>query len=247
VLNQIQFYQQQIGQGQATLQSLDSKIAELEQSQIPRAQQAYQVALAQSQEAPKPVVIAKIEEPALPPPPPPPPPALENPPVVAAPESWVARNWYWVAIGGLIVLVLAAWLSSQLLKQRAARVLARQEQQDQQRRFMYEQLKKIFDRIFVEGQRPSGKNRPEGEMVPLGRGQDATGGGRWFVIGGTEIWAVHNNGREDDNWALNNVETEGHGAIGAVVAMDEELAEDIRRLAAGASEESRRQTTLAGV
>jgi hypothetical protein len=244
VLNQIQFFQQQIGQGQATLQSLDSKIADLQQSQMPRAQQAYQIALAESQEVPKPVV-AKVEEAA--PPPPPPPQATEAPPMVAAPPSWMAQNWYWVVIGGLVVVILGFCLSSQLLKRRAARVLALQEQQDEQRHFMYEQLKKIFDRIFVEGQRPAGKNQPEGEVVPLGRGQDDLGGGRWFVIGPTEIWAVHNNGRTDDNWALNNVVTDGHGAIGAYIPMDEELAEAIRRLAAGVNEESRRQATLAGV
>jgi hypothetical protein len=245
VLNQIQFFQQQIGQGQATLANLDNQIGEIQQLQIPRAEQAYQMALAQLREVPEPVV-AKVEEPVAPPPPPPPP-AAEPPPAPTPPPSWMAQNWYWVVIGGLAVVLLGFWLSSQLLKRRAARVLAQQDQADQQRRFMYDQLKKIFDRIFVEGQRPSGKNRPEGEMVPLGRGQDASGGGRWFVIGESEIWAVHNNGREDDNWALNNVETEGHGAIGAVVAMDEELADAIRRLAAGASEESRRQTTLAEV
>jgi hypothetical protein len=235
VLNQIQFYQQQIGQGQATLQSLDSKIGEVQQVEIPKAQRTYQIALAQSQEAPTPVV-AKVEEPApAPPPPPPPPPAAENPPVVAAPPSWIAQNWYWVATGGLVVVVLAVWVSSQLLKRHAAEVLARQDQQDQQRRFMFEQLKKIFDRIFVEGQRPGGKNEPEGEIVPLGRGKDDSGGGRWFVIGPTEIWAVHNNGRDGDNWSLNNVVTDGHGAIGAFIPADDELADSVRRLAVGAN------------
>jgi len=232
VQDQIQLSQQQINQGQAALQKLDSQIADIQQSQIPRAEQTYQMAVAQSQEAPKPVV-AKVEEPAAAPPPPPPP-AAENPPVVVAPESWIARNWYWVATGGLIVLILAVWLSSQLLKRRAAQVLARQEQQDQQRRFMYEQLKKIFDRIFVEGQRPAGKNKPEGEVIPLGHGQDDSGGGRWFVVGPSYIWAVHNNGRDDDNWALNNVITDGHGAIGAFIPADDELVDSVTRLAAGA-------------
>ena len=53
------------------------------------------------------------------------------------------------------------------------------------------------------------------------------------MIGPSHVWAVQNNGRDDDNWALNNVETDGHGAIGAFIAADEELAETIRRLAAG--------------
>ena len=45
------------------------------------------------------------------------------------------------------------------------------------------------------------------------------------------IWAVQNNGRDGDNWALNNVVTDGHGAIGARIAADPEWADYIRSTA----------------
>jgi hypothetical protein len=229
IQDKIQFYQEQINEGQATLQKLDSEIAGIQQSQIPKAEQDYQVAVVQSQEVLKPVV-AEVEQRATQPPPPPPPPA-ENPPI-ENPRPWIAQNWKPLAIGGLL-FILAALLSVPLLNRRAARIQALQEQQREQRRFLYEQLKKIFDRIFVEGQRPAGKNKPEGEIVPLGRGQDDSGGGRWFVVGPSHVWAVQNNGRDEDNWALNNVVTDGHGAIGAFVPAEDELVGTIKRLAAG--------------
>ena len=75
-----------------------------------------------------------------------------------------------------------------------------------------------------------GWNTPEGETVPIGKGQDASGGGRWFVIGSDHIWAVQNNGKDDDNWALNNVKTYGPGAIGARVPVEAELADSIKTL-----------------
>ncbi|HTS15945.1 MAG TPA: hypothetical protein VMP11_00075 [Verrucomicrobiae bacterium] len=236
VLSQIQFYQQQVGQGQAMLASLDPQIADVQQVQIPRAEQAYRMAVAQLHEVPRPVV-ANVEQPAPPPPPPPPPPAeVSTPPTVAAPvQPWFVRNWYWIVFGSVGILALAGLVSMPLLKRRAVQLEALEEQQNQQRRFMYEQLRKIFERIFVEGQRPAGKYKPEGEVVPLGQGEDASGGGRWFVVGPEYIWAVHNNGRDDDNWALNNVVTDGHGAIGAYVAADEELVKSVRRLAGQAS------------
>ncbi|HVM60722.1 MAG TPA: hypothetical protein VMV72_07630, partial [Verrucomicrobiae bacterium] len=236
VLSQIQMYQQQIGQGQATLASLDATIAGVQQAQMPAAEQAYQVALAELRQAPPPVV-AKVEEQPAPPPPPPPQEAPAPPPQAAAPvapapqPSWLARNWYWVVIGGLGLLILAGLLAMPMLKRRTAEAEALEEQRNQQRRFMYEQLRKVFDRIFAEGQRPRGKNKPEGEVIALGRGDDGLGGGRWFVIGPEYIWAVSNNGGEHDNWSLNNVETDGHGAIGAFVAADEELVETVRTLA----------------
>jgi 7-keto-8-aminopelargonate synthetase-like enzyme len=37
-----------------------------------------------------------------------------------------------------------------------------------------------------------------------------------------------NNGRDTDNWLYNNVLTKGHGAVGARIPMDTELADYIR-------------------
>jgi hypothetical protein len=236
VQDQVKVYQQQVDEGQVALQKLDSDIADIQQSQIPKAEQDYQMAVAQSQEVPRPVV-AKVEEHSTPPPrtaeePPSPPPSSTVNQSVEAPQTWIDKNWMWLALGMLSLLILAGLLSIPLLNRRAARIQALQERQHQQRRFLYEQLKKIFDSTFVQGQRPAGKNKPEGEIVPVGRGQDDSGGGRWFVIGPSYIWAVQNNGRDDDNWALNNVVTDGHGAIGAFIPANEEQVETIKRLAA---------------
>ena len=108
-------------------------------------------------------------------------------------------------------------------------------ERDKQRRIAREHLKKLFDRIFVEGERPAGKNTPEGEIIPFGNGHVATGGERWFVVGPSYVWAVQNNGRDDDNWVLNNVETGGPGAIGARVMAEEDVVDSIKTLAQAGS------------
>ena len=102
-----------------------------------------------------------------------------------------------------------------------------QAQRDTQRRVASANLKKLFDRIFAEGERPQGPNVPEGRIIPIGKGEDSYGGGRWFVIGDVHIWAVQNNGRDEDNWLYNNVTTKGRGAVGARIPMDPEWANAI--------------------
>ncbi len=149
-------------------------------------------------------------------------------PVSGATEQkpWVVRNWKKLAVAGGILLALLI-LSYPLSRMSAQARLKK----DQQARVAREELKKLFDRIMIEGERPSGMNTPEGETVPIGKGQDASGRGRWFVVGPDYVWAVQNNGRQDDDWAFNNVETGGPGAIGACVAADAELADSIKTLA----------------
>lgn len=44
--------------------------------------------------------------------------------------------------------------------------------------------------------------------------QDIRGGGDWFVLAENKIWYVRNNGRDNDDWSQNNVNTGGAGAIG---------------------------------
>ena len=98
---------------------------------------------------------------------------------------------------------------------------------DEQRRVACANLKKLFDRIFAEGDRPAGPNAPEGRIVPIGKGEESYGAGRWFVIGDAHIWAVQNNGRDEDNWLYNNVTTKGRGAVGARIPTDSEWADAI--------------------
>jgi len=208
--------QEKIGSGAAALASLNAKIQNI-QIQIPQAQRAYEDAQAKANEKPAPVVA-----------PPPPAPVAEPvvaPPVVA-PQPWIARNWKILAVSGGILLIAA------LLAYPLKRVLQKAEhteaERDELRRVAREKLKKVFDRIFAEGERPGGQNAPDGDIVPVGRGEDNYGGGRWFVIGDSYIWAVQNNGREDDNWVYNNVVTKGHGAVGARIPIDPELVDYIQ-------------------
>jgi len=54
---------------------------------------------------------------------------------------------------------------------------------------------------------------------------DIYGGGRKWVIDqkNSRIWEIINNGDDGDNWALNNIETQGAGAIGIYVPYTKEL------------------------
>jgi len=217
--------QQQIGSGNQALYSLDAKIQGVK-AQIPEAQRAYEAAVADAKQK-----LAQAAAQSAPPPPPAAEPAVP-PPVVAAPESWLAQHQRGLAIGGGLVLI--ALVGAYPLK----RFLQKSEQTDTvregQRRVARAKLKKVFDDIFREGERPAGQNAPEGEVIPIGLGEDAYGGGRWFVVGDSHIWAVQNNGRDNDNWVYNNVITKGHGAVGARIPMDAELADYIRGEANGA-------------
>ena len=49
------------------------------------------------------------------------------------------------------------------------------------------------------------------------------GGGYRFIINDEECWFIRNNGADGDNWALNNVKTNGAGAIGWTVPYSVEL------------------------
>ena len=81
------------------------------------------------------------------------------------------------------------------------------------------------------GEYPEGTdNIPEGDMVPIGKGQNLYGGGAWFVIGPEKIWYVRNNGADGDDWSRNNVRTGGAGAIGKYRPYSDALRDEILRL-----------------
>jgi hypothetical protein len=217
VLAAVAKFQQQLGADQAALASLNVKTQDLK-FQIPQAQRAYEAALARANQA--------AVQAAKPPPPPVAPIVVPPPPVVAPPESWLASNWKGLAIGGGILLLLLLILPYPF-KRLLQKLKKAEAQRDEQRRVACANLKKLFDRIFAEGERPAGPNAPEGRIVPIGKGEESYGGGRWFVIGDAHIWAVQNNGRDEDNWVYNNVTTKGRGAVGARIAMDSEWADAI--------------------
>jgi hypothetical protein len=220
VMAAITKFQQQIGADQVASASLNAKIQGLN-IQIPQAQRAYEAALAKANR--------EAAQAATPPPPPqrlvtaivvaPPPAAVE-------PESWLARNWKGLAIGcgSLLVIVLILIYPLKRLLQKLKQAEA---QRDEQRRVACANLKKLFDRVFAEGERPAGPNAPEGRIVPIGKGEESYGAGRWFVIGDAHIWAVQNNGRDEDNWLYNNVTTKRRGAVGARIPTDSEWADAI--------------------
>ena len=216
-LTEVLTSQQRIATDGQTLANLDARIQNLK-VEIPQAQYAYEVAAGKTNQ--EPVQVAA---------PPPRPSAAEPiaaPPVAAEPESWIAKNKTLLAIGGgvLLLLLILAYPFKLLLQKSGISEAKR----DEQRRVARDKLKKVFDRIFAEGERPTGDNTPEGEVVPIGKGEDSYGGGRWFVICDAHIWAVQNNGRDTDNWVYNNVVTTGHGAVGARIPMDPELADYIK-------------------
>lgn len=89
----------------------------------------------------------------------------------------------------------------------------------EQARLKKNEAKAEVDRMVAmfrrEGQRPPGANRVGGTWY-LFRGANTVivGGGEWFVVDGSDVWYVQNNGSDGADWSQNNVMTGGAGAIG---------------------------------
>lgn len=93
----------------------------------------------------------------------------------------------------------------------------------QEARRKYQALRDMATTFTERGERPDGSNVPEGEVIPIGKGQNIYGGGEWFVVGPEYVWYVRNNGADGDDWSRNNVRTGGAGAIGWRLPIDTEL------------------------
>ena len=221
------FYLAQVNQGRQQLAALDNSINDTRQK-IAQTEFENRIAVAKLQAQPPPPrpKPAQAAQPTVSPQQPVALASSQPAPVMPKPKPWIVRNWMGLAIGGGILLILL--ILAYPLNRMAARAQAEQEPE---RRAARERLRKVFDRIMIEGERPGGKNTPDGEIIPIGAGQDASGGGRWFVIGHDYIWAVQNNGKEEDNWTLNNVKTDGPGAVGARIPVEAKLAGSIKALA----------------
>ena len=87
-------------------------------------------------------------------------------------------------------------------------------------------------RAIDEGERPSGGHDLVGEH--LLSTQDICGGGEWWVVAENAVWFVQNRGMDGDNWAANNVNTAGAGAVGWRLPRDNDLVAALRRLDAEA-------------
>ena len=211
----IEDFHQQLSLDQINLANFDKNIQSL-RVEIEQAQQAHGSALSKTKPEDN---QAPTSSPTLQP-------STPTSLPIAGTPSWIEKNWKGLAIGigilGLLLLALA--YPFKRLRQKMGQAQA---QRDTQRRVASANLKKLFDRIFAEGERPQGPNVPEGRIIPIGKGEDSYGGGRWFVIGDVHIWAVQNNGRDEDNWLYNNVTTKGRGAVGARIPVDPEWANAI--------------------
>lgn len=96
-----------------------------------------------------------------------------------------------------------------------------------------QRLGEIKKHVQGVGERPDpeqGQRRLDGETVLNSR--TPYGGGDWWVIASDAIWYVRNNGNDGDCWAHNNVETGGAGAVGWYVPYTDDLAAELRELAA---------------
>lgn len=93
-----------------------------------------------------------------------------------------------------------------------------------------------LEKIFFEAQRPKQKlsNLLKAAQIVYDptnsfRDNQYYGGGHLFIIMKNSIWYVMNNGREENNWEINNIEIdEAGGAIGFKVKYDEEIHELIK-------------------
>ncbi len=211
----IAVYQQQLSTSQLNVNGLNRDIQNVK-DEILQAQQAYEATLPKANREDNPPTTPS---PALP---------ISTPtslPITVTP-SWIDKNGkgFAIGIGILVLLLLALAYPFKLLMRKMGQAQA---QREDQRRAARQNLKKLFDKIFAEGERPTGPNIPEGKIIPIGQGEDSYGGGRWFIIGIEHIWAVQNNGGDRDNWTYNNVTTKGRGAVGARISMDSEWADAI--------------------
>ena len=93
-----------------------------------------------------------------------------------------------------------------------------------------------LEEIFFTGQRPKQKlsnllKAAQTVYDPTNSFRDNNyyGGGHLFIIMKNSIWYVMNNGREENNWNMNNIEIEeAGGAIGFKVPYDEHVHELIK-------------------
>ena len=113
--------------------------------------------------------------------------------------------------------------------QREAAKRHRESPAEVRKRAIAQRVQGIAHEIRETGERPAGLNVPAGDRVF--DTQDIYGAGDWFVVGPDYLWYVQNNGMDGDNWSLNNVRTQGAGAIGWRVPATSPLAEELRRLA----------------
>ncbi|MBQ6219518.1 MAG: hypothetical protein IJJ47_07295 [Methanosphaera sp.] len=109
------------------------------------------------------------------------------------------------------------------------------EEFDKQRKIKEEAQLKL-EEIFFSAKRPKQKlsNLLKAAQIVYDptnsfRDNNYYGGGHLYIIMKNSIWYVMNNGREENNWNMNNIEIEeAGGAIGFKIPYDEEVHELIK-------------------
>lgn len=110
----------------------------------------------------------------------------------------------------------------------------KQQEEYEKRQEERNKLVKEIDTAFKDAEKPEGEFDPEGEKLndPVFK-PNIYGGGEWYIINDEYIWKIRNNGADGDDWSLNNIKTQGAGAIGLRVPYTSELAEKIRKYVRG--------------
>lgn len=90
-------------------------------------------------------------------------------------------------------------------------------------------LQAIAQDIRENGEYPEGRTDLR-SYTYLYDTQDIYGGGAYFVITETHIWYVKNNGRDGDDWSLNNVITGGAGGIGHRIPKQQDIVDRLTEL-----------------
>lgn len=116
--------------------------------------------------------------------------------------------------------------------------IAKREKEQEEKRIYNNKMRKIkedaqlkIEKIFFDAPRPKQKldillKLADVVYDPANSFRDNNyyGGGHLFIILKKSIWYIMNNGREENNWNINNIEIENAGgAIGFKVPYDEEV------------------------
>lgn len=116
--------------------------------------------------------------------------------------------------------------------------IAKREKEQEEKRIYNNKMRKIkedaqlkIEKIFFDAPRPKQKldillKLADVVYDPANSFRDNNyyGGGHLFIILKKSIWYIMNNGREENNWNINNIEIENAGgAVGFKVPYDEEV------------------------
>jgi hypothetical protein len=99
------------------------------------------------------------------------------------------------------------------------------------------EFRELSEYVMKKGELPKGSFNLSGKTFGMPMDLPSIyGGGSWFVMEGSYLWYIQNNGMDGDDWSRNNVVTGGAGAIGWRVRLTSELRWDVEFLVDKAKE-----------